>query len=121
MENKRRFNRIFFSTPVNILIENESYNNELIDLSLKGALVKNTGEFDPFINENCKLHFSLEGSDVVMDMEGQIAHIETDAIGIKFAKIDIESVSHLKRLIAYNIGDEELLHRDLENLGEAEN
>ena len=118
MENKRRFNRIIFSTPVTILVEGNTYNNELIDLSLKGALVNNTGDFSPYINEDCTLHFTLAGSDVVLNMEGEIIHIEPESIGIKFEKIDIESVSHLKRLIALNVGDEELLYRDLENLGE---
>ncbi|EEX38264.1 hypothetical protein VIB_000209 [Vibrio metschnikovii CIP 69.14] len=35
---------------------------------------------------------------------------------IKIVHIDLESIAHLKRLVELNIGDDELLHRDLEHL-----
>lgn len=123
MENKRRFHRIIFSTPVSLQIGEETYSSELIDLSLKGALIKNINELKSNEaareNEVCDLSFKLDESDVSINMTGTIAHVEVDSIGIKFDKIDIDSVSHLKRLIALNIGEEELLHRDLENLGQS--
>ena len=120
MENKRRFHRIVFSTPISLQIDGDLYSTELIDLSLKGALVKNTDSLKLNINDTCNLNFKLDNSDVYIEMLGKIAHIENDSVGIRLDKIDLESVSHLKRLIALNIGDESLLHRDLENLGQSE-
>lgn len=123
MENKRRFHRIVFSTPVSLKIDDEVYSSELIDLSLKGALIKNINDLKNSdnleMNGVCNLSFKLEDSEAHIEMLGTIAHIESDSIGIKLDKIDIDSVSHLKRLIALNIGEESLLHRDLENLGES--
>lgn len=116
MEDKRRFTRIIFSTPARLLVGYHSFETRLIDLSLKGALVETPEKFDADLNQLCKLHFVLEGSDVNIEMAGELVHIEDHSVGIEFEKIDIESVSHLRRLIELNVGSEELLHRDLENL-----
>ncbi|NVK23600.1 MAG: PilZ domain-containing protein [Gammaproteobacteria bacterium] len=121
MEDKRRFHRIFFSTPVSIQVGGKLYSSELIDLSLNGALIKQTGSLALKSNDVCNLNFKLENSEVYIDMTGVVAHVEPNTVGIQLDKIDIESVSHLKRLITLNIGDEELLHRDLENLGDVDN
>ncbi len=32
--------------------------------------------------------------------------------------IDIESIAHLRRLVELNVGDDSLLHRDLEHLSD---
>lgn len=116
MEDKRRFTRIIFSTPAQLQVNGELYKTELVDLSLKGALVKNIDNFAQQNGEHCSLFFSLEDSEITIEMVGHLAHIEPNTIGIMCEKIDIESVSHLKRLIELNVGSEELLHRDLDNL-----
>ncbi|MBE0387026.1 hypothetical protein PLUTE_a2068 [Pseudoalteromonas luteoviolacea DSM 6061] len=49
-------------------------------------------------------------------MEVEIRHIEEAHLGLHCAQIDLDSVTHLKRLIELNIGDDDILHRELENL-----
>ncbi|HXK57002.1 MAG TPA: PilZ domain-containing protein, partial [Gammaproteobacteria bacterium] len=38
-------------------------------------------------------------------------------LGLRCVSIDMESIGHLRRLVELNLGDAELLHRDLESLG----
>jgi len=45
-----------------------------------------------------------------------IRHIEENHIGLKCHSIDIDSITHLKRLVELNLADETLLHRELETL-----
>jgi len=116
MEDKRRFTRIFFSTPVLLEVAGEQCATSLIDISLKGALITATSKLNKYKDEDCTLRFELQGSDVEIEMKGKIVHIERNSIGIACEKIDIESVTHLRRLIELNIGNADLLDRDLDSL-----
>lgn len=116
MEEKRRFTRIFFSTPAKLQVSGQLYDTSLIDISLKGALIKNTEEIQDHTRENCNLTFILPDSDIQIEMSGKIVHTEVNTIGVACDKIDIDSVTHLRRLIELNIGSEEMLHRDLASL-----
>jgi hypothetical protein len=49
-------------------------------------------------------------------MQGSIIHSETDQIGFRCDHIDLESISHLKRLVELNLGDEAALERELHEL-----
>ena len=122
MEEKRRFTRIVFSTPAELKIGNEVYGTSLIDISLNGALVATVSSLDDTISGNpCSLHFDLQGSDVEIEMQGTIVHSEPSSIGIQCEKIDIDSVSHLRRLIELNVGSADLLERELETLSVPDN
>ena len=50
-------------------------------------------------------------------MQGTITHIEETHMGIRCDQIDMESISHLRRLAELNLGDAQLVERELEALG----
>lgn len=49
-------------------------------------------------------------------MNGSIAHKIENRVGIHCKTIDIDSMTHLRKLVEYNLGDHDLLERDLEAL-----
>ena len=49
-------------------------------------------------------------------MSSTVTHIDNERIGFKCQQLDIDSISHLKRLISLNLGDDSLLHRVLSAL-----
>jgi hypothetical protein len=49
-------------------------------------------------------------------METIVVHSQQDSLGLRCEKIDIESASHLRRLLELNMGDAELLSRELDEL-----
>lgn len=116
MEDKRRFTRIIFSTPASLKVGGKVYETSLLDLSLKGALVESDADLSAYNDKDCSLSFTLPDSDITIEIFGFIAHIEQQSIGIACTKIDLESVSHLKRLITLNLGDEDCLDRELTSL-----
>ena len=116
MEEKRRFSRIFFATDATLTFSDRILSTKLHDLSFKGALISCDEDITNHKGNNCALSFSLEGSDVSISASGHIAHVENSAIGIEFSKMGIESISHLRRLIELNLGDEDLLNRELDSL-----
>ncbi|EWH12186.1 hypothetical protein DS2_00645 [Catenovulum agarivorans DS-2] len=122
MDERRHFTRIFFAIPAQLSNKQNCWDVNLIDLSLKGALVS-LPENNQQANlqsqseqTNFELIFELPNSDVTIEMQVTIAHIAQSYIGLECKQIDIDSAAHLKRLLQLNMADETLLSRELENL-----
>jgi hypothetical protein len=49
-------------------------------------------------------------------MEVEPTHVNADRVGLKCHNIDIDSVTHLKRMIELNVGNADMLQRELGNL-----
>jgi hypothetical protein len=49
-------------------------------------------------------------------METRVVHREGDDAGLRCLSIDLDSVTHLRRLVELNLGDPALLDRELSEL-----
>ncbi|RZM83816.1 PilZ domain-containing protein [Pseudoalteromonas rubra] len=116
MKERRRFSRVLFSNPALLMTASGDYKCEVIDLSLNGALLTLPVGYVPLKDEPASLRFALPQSDIQIAMEVQVRHIEEGHLGVHCNQIDLDSVTHLKRLIELNLGDDDVLHRDLEQL-----
>lgn len=118
MSEKRKFSRIIFSgqCSLNEKTSGEIWQTELVDISLKGALVHKPDNWHYQENTPVQLQLCLEGSDIVLEGDGVICHQEEGRLGIKFLTLSLETISHLKRLIQLNLADETLLHREMSQL-----
>ncbi len=116
MENKRHYTRILFSTPAVLKVEHRVFDTSIIDLSLKGALISTPDSLGAGSGQEASLEFVLNDSDIHIEMKGIIAHCEPQSVGLTWTSIDIESMTHLRRLLSLNVGNSELLDRQLEHL-----
>jgi len=108
----RRFSRIAFSCPALLDLKVARAECLVRDVSLKGALVEVDGlAVKP--GDLCALAIRLDAGDVVIRMDGEVVHVHGTRVGIKADEMDLESVEHLRRLVEVNLGDEEILHREL--------
>lgn len=114
----RRFSRVLFSGPVQLKNADAVYTGQLQDLSLKGALL----QLDPATalqaGQHFQLQFQLNESGVDLFMDVTVAHLNGSCVGVRCDKIDIDSASHLRRLLELNLGDADLLSRELTELSE---
>ena len=116
-QEKRRFSRVPVDGVAHLRCSgNEEWSAELIDISLKGALISRPTGFSSPLEAPCRLNLELSDGAVQINMEGAIAHLEVDHVGFRCEHIGLESVSHLKRLLELNLGDEALLERELTEL-----
>jgi hypothetical protein len=111
----RNFSRIPFDANVQVEGNGGSWESKLLDLSLKGALIKRPQEWDSTTGDNYTLHINL-GTDITINMDVSVSHIEDDHIGFRCNHIDLDSITHLRRIVELNMGDEELLNRELSAL-----
>ena len=117
---KRRFSRVPFGGVVELADQTgRRWNCELEDISIKGVLLEVPEAHDPVIGDRCRLTLTLEEAEVEIAMDLTVAHITGKRVGLYCIQIDAESLMHLRRLMELNLGNSELLDRDLQNLGES--
>jgi hypothetical protein len=115
-DDRRRFSRISFHRPASLDLGGEHAGCEVLDVSLKGALVQTPVRFLPAAGRPCTLTIRLDGGEATIRMDGEIAHREGTQVGVRCTGIDLDSIAHLRRIVELNVGDEELLHRELSAL-----
>ncbi|HSG22652.1 MAG TPA: PilZ domain-containing protein [Azonexus sp.] len=111
--NRRQFSRIHFEAEARLFFPDGELAVELVDLSLKGALIRPKGEFFVTVGTGCTLKIQLDDAATVIRMESTIVHHQGPFYGLACREIDLDSVTHLRRLVALNLGDEDLLEREL--------
>lgn len=109
---KRRFHRLAFSTPVRLIGSSNLWQSKLVDVSLKGALIERPEGWEGTSGERFVLEILLSVGTIIK-MNGVVVHSSKEHIGFRCEHMDIDSISHLKRLVAFNLDDETLLDRDL--------
>lgn len=110
---RRRFSRIRFVGDARLFCDGRSQDCEVRDLSLKGALVTLREGIRPRVGEHCVLELALDEAGTQIRMEGEIAHVADAQLGLACREIDLDSLTHLRRLLELNLGDRELLDREL--------
>jgi len=114
---KRHFHRIFYNADVTISNDSKAYPCTLIDLSLHGCLLNFDEPWTQSSDELYTLKLQLsDEKDITMMLS--VAHVVANSVGFKCEHIDIGSISHLRRLVELNLGDSEILERDLLALAE---
>ncbi|NOZ52084.1 MAG: PilZ domain-containing protein [Gammaproteobacteria bacterium] len=117
-EDHRLFTRIPFEASANIISTTEGrWQCQLIDISLKGVLVSKPDGWDAALDDPYLLELDLDNNDIKICMQVSVAHIENKHVGFRCEHIDIDSISHLRRLVELNVGDTEILNRELSALG----
>jgi len=115
---RRRFSRIPFEAKAHI----NSHKGELhlnchvIDVSLNGILITIPDNWQGKMDDEYTIDLLLENAQLVIKMEAAVAHLDKESIGFICKHIDLDSITHLKRLVELNLGNEELLHRELSAL-----
>ena len=116
MEDRRRFERVLFETPAKLIDINGEWPTKVIDLSLKGALVESPVQFECSLGDTCILEIAL-GTTIVISMGCSIVYQRNNNMGLSCNNVDLESISHLKRIVSLNSNNSlDLLERDLSNL-----
>ena len=58
----------------------------------------------------------IHDSEICIQMQMRVVHERDNQLGLACQHIDVESISHLRRLLELNLGDASLLDRELERL-----
>lgn len=121
MTEKRHFTRIQFDAIATIQSGQEVWDTKVIDISMKGALIEkpdlDDADREAFeIDQPIELNLTLSDNTTHIIMQGRIAHVDQHSLGCVCEHIDVDSVSHLRRIVELNTGSQDLLERELDAL-----
>lgn len=115
-DDRRRFSRIPFDAPASLQQDNWHAQVQLLDISLHGLLIMQPDNWDQVdSSQPLQAVITLSGLEQI-HMEAHPAFVREGLIGLECLHIDLNSISHLKRLIMLNLGDEGLAERELASL-----
>lgn len=116
--NRRKFSRIAFQSEASLFLPDGQYVVEILDLSLQGALIHPNANMFVTVGTNCTLKIRLDDVGSTIRMEATVVHHMANYYGLACREIDLDSVTHLRRLVELNLGDEALAEREFALLTE---
>lgn len=114
---RRRFQRFEFDAETELVQGQRRWPVQLHDLSLRGLLVHRPADWDADPAQPFEARIRLS-DDAEVRMQVEMTHGDGELVGLVCRHIDVDSISHLRRLVELNLGDEALLERELAALGE---
>lgn len=116
--NRRKFSRIPFKTEASLFLPDGKYVVDVLDLSLKGALIHPQTNMFVTVGTTCILEICLNEDGASIRMEASVVHHLADHYGLACRDIDLDSVTHLRRLVELNLGDGAMAEREFALLRE---
>ena len=116
MIERRQFSRVVYQTPTDISQGNVNVSGSVQDLSLHGLLIQCDKLQQLRSDLPVQVSLTLENSDINIQLEATIVSTINTSMRLRIEHLDIDSISHLKRLVELNVGDDELLYREIEHL-----
>ncbi|CAK0769860.1 Cyclic diguanosine monophosphate-binding protein PA4608 [Gammaproteobacteria bacterium] len=124
-DERRRFSRVPFDTEAQLvrIADGRAVSVLLLDLCLQGALVelpvRGFSEIPDFVStgEMARLDLCLGELEITISMETEVVHMHGLHVGLRCRLVDLDSVTHLRRLVELNLGDPALFQREFSLLG----
>lgn len=114
-DERRRFSRIDFDARVEIAQSSKTWQAQLLDISLKGVLLAKMGSYQ--LQAKIPVLVKIILSDLTtIAMTTRVIQDSPEQMRLACDSIDIDSISHLRRLIELNLGFDKAIERELSEL-----
>ncbi len=115
-DERRHYARIAFHCPAQLVFSAGKLDVVVLDISIKGALIRLPANAALPNSALCQLHVELDAVGEQISMEARVTHLKDGNAGLRCQVIDLDSITHLRRLVELNLGDPQLLERELSAL-----
>lgn len=112
---KRQFTRVPFVSHIAMSNKHHQWQGTVVDISLDGILISFNESIDIGSDTvlSATLHFE---NDTQIQADITLAHHHDSFYGFHFHEIDCDSLSHLRQIISYHLGDAHACERELMHL-----
>lgn len=111
----RQFSRVDFHVNATINAAKRQFHGKVQNLSMHGMFLVTDERLS--LGDLVDITIVLSGSspEIAITFTGKVCRVAEEGLGFTFEKIDLDSYTHLKNIIAYNIDDadkvmEEICH-----------
>ncbi len=105
-DNRRKFDRVEFATPIRIILDIDGKAVELSgsskDLSMKGIYIDTAQRFKPGTSCSVKIHLTGSSEKIELIMQASITRQTGEGMGICFDSMEMDTYAHLKNIVKYN-------------------
>lgn len=108
----RRFMRLAFQAPARLTLGTGRREVQLLDISLKGALVDLGRVLPCAVGVRGRLSLWLSTT-VFIAMDVTVRYVQGQCLGLQCEHIDLDSATHLRQIVERNAHDPSLLTREL--------
>lgn len=115
-QDRRHYQRISFIADVGVSHNDRHWVCALEDISLKGLLIVAPPGVEPEDGESYSIDLRL-GEGASINMIAQISHTKGANWGLHWDNIELDGLTHLRRLLELNMADPDEMHRELAELG----
>ena len=112
-ENRRNFSRVKFESSCTIKAPGLEVEAALLDISLKGALVHLANPEQVTKGETYELTLGLNDNQLILSMRATLVFHKDVEGGFEFHELDIDTLTHLRRLVELNYGDSDKVKNEL--------
>lgn len=112
---RRRFTRVSFDTVATLAQRDSVFHAHVLDISLNGVLLETPENYKIDVSQPAEiLIFLNENTEIRMTV--MLAHSTDKYLGFHCKSMDIDSISHLRRLIELNTSEPNAPERILDEL-----
>lgn len=108
----RRFLRSVYQAPARLNLAGYMREVQVLDVSLKGALVDMGVTLPCPVGVRGRLRLQLSPTTYIA-MDVAVSRVQGSQLGLKCLHIDLDSMTHLRQLMEHNAQDPALLGREL--------
>jgi hypothetical protein len=112
-ENRRYYSRVKFEADAQLRVDDALYPAELVDLSLRGALLRLSHPVDR--GTRVRIQIRLPASQLFLKFDAELAHKAEEMHGFRFTTMDVDTLCHLRQLLELNLGDTVRGEQELEH------
>lgn len=112
---RRRFSRISFDAEATLTQDGQEYSAQLLDISLNGVLLTTPTNYGLRVDLPCMVKVRL-AANAIITMQVALIHSSSEVLGFHCTSIDMDSITHLRRLLEMNLDDPAASERVLTEL-----
>ena len=109
----RQFSRVPFRIAATIKTPDRQFQGSVENLSMRGMFLVTDERLA--LNDPVEIAMVLSGTspEITISFNGTVSRVADNGLGFFFDKIDLDSYTHLKNIIAYNIDDAEKVMEEI--------
>lgn len=109
----RKFSRVSFRVAARIQAGERHFSGDVENLSMSGMFLVTDERLQ--LHDPVSITIILTGTDpeISVGFDGRVSRIIDNGMAFTFEKIDLDSYTHLKNIVAYNIDDAEKVMEEI--------
>ena len=110
---RRLFRRVRVDADARVYSDRAMWPTKVMDVGLRGALLERPADWNGTLGKTQRLELRFHTL-LIVSVNATVAHIGPRIVGYRFQRIDLDSFMRLKRIVELNLGDPNLVSRELE-------